>query len=71
MRPGFVAAIADEVLTDYLEIVEAIEREIDRLDERALRQPGRRDVLAGSSGSAVASPSSAGRSPRTASRSRR
>ncbi len=37
---GFLAAIADEVLADYLELVEGMEREIDRLDERALR--GRR-----------------------------
>ena len=58
---GLVAAIADEVLTDYLEVVEAIERAIDRLDDRALR--GRRgdDVLErASSRSAAASRASAG-----------
>lgn len=33
----FVAAVVDEVLADYFELVEDIEREIDRLDERALR----------------------------------
>jgi magnesium transporter len=42
---GFMAAIADEVLTDYLELVEGIEREIDHLDEAALRRRGRTDVL--------------------------
>jgi len=42
---GLVAAIADEVLTDYLEIVEATERAIDRLDDQALRGKGRDDVL--------------------------
>lgn len=43
---GFLAAIADEVLTDYLELVEGMEREIDRLDEVALRRGQRSDVLA-------------------------
>jgi Mg2+ and Co2+ transporter CorA len=43
---GLVAALADEVLTGYLEIVEATEREIDRLDERALRRRGADDLLA-------------------------
>lgn len=38
---GFVAAVADEVLAGYFNLVERIEREIDELDERALR--GRRD----------------------------
>ncbi|MFL5719875.1 MAG: CorA family divalent cation transporter, partial [Chloroflexota bacterium] len=42
---GLVAAIADEVLTGYLEIVEATEREIDRLDERALRRREADDLL--------------------------
>jgi Mg2+ and Co2+ transporter CorA len=42
---GLVAAIADEVLTGYLEIVESTERAIDRLDERALRGRGSDDVL--------------------------
>ena len=43
---GFMAAIADEVLTDYLELVEGMEREVDRLDEVALRKRPRSDVLA-------------------------
>jgi magnesium transporter len=43
---GLVAALADEVLTGYLEIVETTEREIDRLDERALRRRGADDLLA-------------------------
>ncbi len=42
---GFIAAIADEVLAGYFEVVEGIEREIDRLDERALRQRPDGDVL--------------------------
>jgi magnesium transporter len=42
---SFVAAIADEVLADYLELVEDIEREIDRLDERALRHGSDADIL--------------------------
>lgn len=41
----FLAAITDEVLADYLEVVEAMEREIDGLDERALRHPRGSDVL--------------------------
>lgn len=43
---GFMAAIVDEVLAGYLSLGEAIEREIDRLDERALRTKPRDDVLA-------------------------
>jgi Mg2+ and Co2+ transporter CorA len=43
---NFVAAITDEVLDDYLELVEGIEAEIDRLDQWALRSPADRDVLA-------------------------
>ena len=43
---GFLAAIVDEVLAGYLELAEAIEQEIDRLDERALRSKPRDDVLA-------------------------
>jgi Mg2+ and Co2+ transporter CorA len=43
---GFLAAIVDEVLAGYLELAEGIEREIDRLDERALRSKPRDDVLA-------------------------
>ena len=42
---AFLAAIADEVLADYLELVEEMEREIDALDERALRRPRGNDVL--------------------------
>jgi magnesium transporter len=42
---AFVAALTDEVLADYLELVEGIEVEIDRLDQRALRSPVDRDVL--------------------------
>jgi magnesium transporter len=42
---GFVADVADEVLTGYLEVVEDIEREIDRLDERALRADRGDDIL--------------------------
>jgi Mg2+ and Co2+ transporter CorA len=41
----FLAAIADEVLADYLELVESMEREIDTLDERALRRPRGNEVL--------------------------
>lgn len=43
---GFVAAIADEVLTGYLRLVEDIEEAIDRLDERALRGRHGEDILA-------------------------
>jgi Mg2+ and Co2+ transporter CorA len=43
---GFTAAIADEVLAGYFELTETIEREIDRLDERALRGRPENDVLA-------------------------
>jgi len=42
---GFMASIADEVLADYLELAEGIEREIDRLDELALRQRSEENVL--------------------------
>lgn len=42
---GFVAAVADEVLTEYLEVVESIEREIDRLDVRAMKARRGSDVL--------------------------
>ena len=42
---GFLAAIADEVLADYLGVVEAMEREIDALDELALRRPRGSEVL--------------------------
>lgn len=42
---SFVAAVVDEVLADYFELVEDIEREIDRLDERALRGRPDRSVL--------------------------
>ena len=67
---SFVGSIADEVLADYLEVVEDIEREIDRLDQRALHAPGRpRRPEQRSSGSAAGSASSGGRSRRTVSRS--
>ncbi len=42
---GFLAAITDEVLADYLELVEAMEQEIDALDERALRRPRGTELL--------------------------
>ncbi|MEA2619275.1 MAG: magnesium transporter [Chloroflexota bacterium] len=42
---GFLASIADEVLADYLEIAEGIERQIDALDEMALRRRREEDVL--------------------------
>jgi magnesium transporter len=44
---AFLAAITDEVLADYLEVVESMEREIDALDESALRHPRGSDVLVG------------------------
>jgi Mg2+ and Co2+ transporter CorA len=43
---GLMAAIADEVIGDYFALVEGIEREIDELDELALRRRPRNDVLA-------------------------
>lgn len=43
---GFMASIADEVLADYLELAEGIEREIDQLDELALRRRREENVLA-------------------------
>ena len=43
---GFLASIVDEVLSSYLELAEAIESEIDRLDERALRSRPSDDILA-------------------------
>ena len=43
---GLMAAIADEVIADYFSLVEGIEREIDELDERALRRRPRNDILA-------------------------
>lgn len=42
---GFLAAIIDEVLSGYLALAGAIEQEIDRLDERALRTRPSNDVL--------------------------
>ena len=42
---SFVAAVTDEILDDYLELVDSIEGDIDRLDQRALRSPADRDVL--------------------------
>ena len=43
---GLLAAIADEVIAGYFSLVEGIEREIDELDERALRRRPRNDILA-------------------------
>jgi len=43
---GFLAAIVDEVIAGYLGFAEAIEQEIDRLDERALRWRPGDDILA-------------------------
>ena len=42
---SFVAAVTDEILDDYLELVDAIEGDIDRLEQRALRGPADRDML--------------------------
>jgi magnesium transporter len=42
---GFLAAIADEVLAGYFERIEKIEREIDLLDEQALRSRPNNDLL--------------------------
>jgi Mg2+ and Co2+ transporter CorA len=42
---GFLATIVDEVLAGYLRVAQAIEMEIDRLDERALRTNPSDDVL--------------------------
>jgi Mg2+ and Co2+ transporter CorA len=43
---AFLAAVIDEVLDGYLALAEAIERQIDQLDERALRMRPHDDVLA-------------------------
>ncbi len=43
---GFLAGIGDEVLADYFDLAEAIERDIDRLDELALRRRPDEDFLA-------------------------
>jgi magnesium transporter len=40
-----MATVADEVLAGYFELVEGIEREIDRLDERALRARPENGIL--------------------------
>ncbi len=42
---GFVAAVADEVLADYLELVEDIEREIDRSTNAPCERRRADDVL--------------------------
>ena len=42
---GLMAAIADEVVAGYFSLVEGIEREIDELDERALRRRPKNDIL--------------------------
>ena len=43
---GLMAAIADEVIAGYFSLVEGIEREIDALDEHALKRRPRNDILA-------------------------
>jgi magnesium transporter len=43
---AFLAGIVEEVLADYLALAERFEREIDQLDEQALRTRPRDDVLA-------------------------
>lgn len=43
---GFLDAIVDEVIAGYLGLAEGIEREIDSLDERALRWHPSDDILA-------------------------
>jgi magnesium transporter len=43
---GLVAGLADEVMAGYFGLVEGIEREIDDLDERALRRRPNQDTLA-------------------------
>jgi magnesium transporter len=42
---AFVAAIADEVIAGYFQLIEGIEREIDDLDELALRNRPGNDLL--------------------------
>jgi magnesium transporter len=42
---GLMAAIADEVIAGYFSLVEGIEREIDELDEYALRRRPKNDLL--------------------------
>jgi len=42
---GLMAAIADEVIAGYFSLVEGIEREIDELDERALRRRPKNEIL--------------------------
>ena len=42
---GFMAAIADEVIAGYFALVEGIEREIDELDEHALKRRPKDDLL--------------------------
>ena len=68
---SFVAAVTDEILDDYLELVDAIEGDIDRLDQRALRGPAAATCWTESSVSGAGSASSAGRSRHTAWHSRR
>lgn len=42
---AFLAAVADEVIAGYFELAEQIEREIDALDEQALRRSRGNDIL--------------------------
>ena len=42
---SFVAAIADEVIAGYFQLIEGIEREIDKLDELALQRRPKEDLL--------------------------
>ncbi|MEA2611970.1 MAG: magnesium transporter [Chloroflexota bacterium] len=42
---GFIAAIADEVIAGYFQLIEGIEREIDQLDELALQRRPKDDLL--------------------------
>lgn len=42
---GLMTSIADEVIAGYFSLVEGIEREIDELDERALRRRPTNDIL--------------------------
>ncbi len=44
---GLMATVVDEVIAGYFSLVQGIEREIDELDERALRGRPRNDILFG------------------------
>jgi magnesium transporter len=43
---GFLAAIVESVIVGYFHVVEGLERDIDHLDEAALRRRPREDILA-------------------------